>query len=361
MAEPESGSIRVRTVQRKSAASGRVEYSDPVILHDSSKSQIVFISFYVQRSDGTDLAIKIQTYAKRPLLGNQLVLLEDKSVSMPEPAARTLLRALRDHLAVAEEPSAGNFILIRVTEGTAQIGEHDPAAVAAALTKVLAQEDIVKHLRDAELSDELLKAFRGAIRLKEMQSAVAQLRQHLDSSETREDVYQRWCQEHSWAFGNAYVMRDAVRNISTGDRIDLLLPAVISGYRDIVELKRPDMDVLQFDAAHRNYYFSSDVSRAIGQCHRYLDVLHEEARQGLRDYPEIVAYHPRATIVIGRSVEWPREQLEALHGLNRRLSGVTVMTYDQLLAQGERLVHVLSEHTERSAVEVPLDEDDVTF
>ena len=133
-----------------------------------------------------------------------------------------------------------------------------------------------------------------------------------------------------------------MREISTGDTLDILLPTVIAGYRDIVELKRPDMHVLYYDERHKNYYFSADVSKAIGQCHRYLDVLHEIAAKGLRDNPEIVAYHPRAIIVIGRSVGWEEAKLKALHGLNRRFSGITVMTYDHLLAQGERLVEMLS-------------------
>lgn len=120
------------------------------------------------------------------------------------------------------------------------------------------------------------------------------------------------------------------------------MPTVISGYRDIVELKRPDVPVLLYDTAHRNFYLSADVSKAIGQCHRYLDVLQEVAAVGLRDHPEVVAYHPRAIIVVGRSAGWSAEKLRALHGLNSRLSGVTVMTYDQLLAQGERLVEILS-------------------
>lgn len=213
-----------------------------------------------------------------------------------------------------------------MAEGTAQLGEHDPAAVAAALTRVLSQNEIVRHLGETELSVALIRAFRGAIRLKEMRAAVAQLRQHLEAGEANEEIYQKWCEAHSWAFGNAYVMRDSVRDISTGDRLDLLLPTVITGYRDIVELKRPDMDVLRYDATHRNYYFSSDVSKAIGQCHRYLDVLHEVAAKGLRDHPEVVAYHPRAIIVIGRSCDWQPNQLHALHGLNGRLSGVTVVT-----------------------------------
>jgi hypothetical protein len=73
-----------------------------------------------------------------------------------------------------------------------------------------------------------------------------------------------------------------------------------------------------------------------------LDVLHEVAANGLRDHPDIVAYHPRAIIVLGRSHTWAQDQRRALQGLNSRLNGITVMTYDQLLAQGERLVEVLS-------------------
>jgi hypothetical protein len=221
------------------------------------------------------------------------------------------------------------------------LGSHDPTKVAQALTKVLSQPEILKHLDKTELSSSLLDAMRGAIRLTEMRTAVAALRQSLLDGECGEPVYQTWCENHSWAFGNAYVVRDEVRNISTGDKLDLLLPTVIAGYRDIIELKRPDMPVLLFDEAHRNYYFASEVSKAIGQCHRYLDILHEEAANGLRDHPEIVACHPRAIIVIGRSSDWDEVKLKALHGLNRRLSGIMVMTYDQLLSQGERLVEML--------------------
>jgi len=43
------------------------------------------------------------------------------------------------------------------------------------------------------------------------------------------------------------VTHDSVREISTGDALDLVLLTVIAGYRDIVELKRPDMPVLYYD------------------------------------------------------------------------------------------------------------------
>lgn len=193
-----------------------------------------------------------------------------------------------------------------------------------------------------------------------MRSAVAELRSNLGSGEAGEQTYQAWCEKHCWAFGNAYVVRDEVRAISTGDNLDLLLPNVIAGYRDIVELKRPDKEVLLYDTAHKNYYFSADVSRAIGQCHRYLDILHEAAKDGLLDHKEVVAYHPTATIVIGRSNEWSDEQQRALHGLNRRLHGISVMTYDHLPAQGERLLEMMSPSVGDDA-EPAVEEDDIPW
>ena len=137
--------------------------------------------------------------------------------------------------------------------------------------------------------------------------------------------------------------------------------AVLGGFRDLIELKRPDHAVLKWDGAHNNWYFSSDVSKAIGQCHRYLDVLHDAGRFGLQSAPDVIAYHPRATIVIGRSNTWTGDQHHALHGLNCRFSGMSVMTYDHLLAQGERTLEVVSarpvdpESTELDLAREPVD------
>jgi hypothetical protein len=342
--------VEVTPVERRLASSGRVSYASPTVIHETTRTRVVFVPFFVQRSDGTELAIKLVTYKK----GESPVdwfMVEEKSLSLGEEAARNLLRALKQHVAVSAHTDDGDYIAIRVSNGTADVAALDPSVVASAVANILEQQDIAQHLLSKELSDELVSAFRTAIRLQELRSAVAKLREHLDGGVCDESVYQRWCEEHTWAFGNAYVVCDDVRDISTGDRIDLLLPTVIARFRDIVELKRPDMEVLNYDASHKNCYFSQHVSKAIGQCHRYLDVLHEEAAKGLRDHPEIVAYHPRAVIVIGRSHDWDEEKLRALHGLNRRMNGITVMTFDQLLLQGERLLAVLQKTPERTVAE----------
>lgn len=246
--------------------------------------------------------------------------------------------------------------MISVEEGTVQVGELDPSVVAGAIAGPLRENEVVSHLAELDLSAEMVTAFRGAIRLKELRTALASLRHHLDGGVADEQTYQAWCEEHSWAFGNAYVVNDCVRAISRSDKVDLLLPRVLGGFRDLIELKRPDKTVLAYDTAHKNHYFTTEVSKAIGQCHRYLDVLEEDGRHGLRDAREVVAYHPRATIVIGRSANWCDDEHRALHGLNARLAGISVMTDDHLLAQGQRTLDLLSNPPDDAVLVLPPDD-----
>ncbi|QEY31190.1 DUF4263 domain-containing protein [Synechococcus sp. RSCCF101] len=344
----------VENISRREASSGNLSYGDQVVHHECRSSRIVFVPFFIQHSDHQEMTVKIQTYRKgKPPV--EWILREEKSVSLQEAAARRLLPALTSHLQIANRED-GNYIVVRVDEGVADLGEYDPEYLAGALATVLGSKDVVSHIGTCDQSDELVSALKGAIRLREMQSAVMALRGYLEQEENSEATYQRWIEQHPWALGNAYVVSpEDVRAISPHDQLDMMLSNVIAGYRDIAELKRLDMAVLIRDESHRSYYFSSEVSKAIGQCHRYMDVLHSVAEQGMRDHPEIVAYHPRATIVICRSVSWSTEEHKALHGLNSRLSGIRIMTYDHLLAQGERLLSVVS-HSE-AASEQPEQED----
>src|SRR5579863_9854615 len=119
------------TIRTRRAKSGKISYSDPVVLRDSSKRQVVVVPFFIPRTDRTELAIKIVSYLKQPPPISWAVI-EEKSVSLGEEASRKLLSALKTHLKIAEIGEDGSFLLIRVSEGTANLTEHDPAKVAKA-------------------------------------------------------------------------------------------------------------------------------------------------------------------------------------------------------------------------------------
>lgn len=335
-------------IRLRSSPSG-VKYGDPVILKDNSQSRVSFVPFFIQHSDHVELASKVVTWHKGKHGPKQN---DEKSVSLSGVETLALLRALQSHAQLAGDGSAlGDYIVIKVGDGgeNTDLSTHDPKDVAAALMRVLGQSDILEHLKHTELSVELSSALRSAIRIKEVTSAVEQLRQMLNSGIVAEIEYQKWCDNHFWAFGAHKQLTKETRSISASDKVDKLLTDIPSGLADVVELKRPDMDVILYDKAHRNYYFSAEVSKAIGQCHRYLDILHDHAANGLLDHPEIVAYHPRATIIIGRSIEWPEDKTRALHGLNQRLRSIKVMTYDHLVAQSEGILSSLSVGGEASS------------
>ena len=210
--EPGEARETLDTVLRRTAKSGKVSYADPVILHETSRSRVSFIPT-LQSLIRTIPSRRRNCYGTEGAATDGLRCRRQEFSVCRYATARRLLQTLRTHLKVAESDQDGEFIIIRAAEGTANLNAHDPALVARALAKVLSEPEIAKHLEGVELSREFVSAFRGAIRLREMAEAVAALRQHLEAEETDERIYQEWCERHTWAFGNAYVVRDEINNI----------------------------------------------------------------------------------------------------------------------------------------------------
>ncbi len=327
-------------VNKKAAKeNANIEYSKPIVIHNSSKKKTEMLPFFIKHSDAEserDLSIKITDYNKEKILERKVA-----EINLNADATEKLRNGLNEWCTLKKVPDNGNFLLIKLGTGqSVDLSGLNSTDVAKAVISILENDDIVANIDAVDFSDDLAFAFRNSIRIKSLIRAMDDLQTALDSNDS-EQFYQDWCEENGWIFGNQYVIRDSERSISRRDKVDFLATSVISGFRDVIELKKPSFTVLNYDQSHESYYFSADVTKAIGQCHRYLDVLSEEAANGLRDNREIVAYHPRATIIIGRSNDWGDEKHKALHGLNCRLNGISILTYDHLLLQGQRLIDML--------------------
>lgn len=351
-------------VNKKQAKSNdNVEYGEVAVLHRSRQNEITVLPFFIKHSDPTkerDLRIKI---AKNKITSG--ISVQEAEINLNENAILALRDKLNELLALKKIPENGNFLLVKIGDGQqVDLSGLDTSDVAKALISVLENDEIIEHIDAIDFSDNLAFAFRNSIKIKSLIKAMDELEFALTTQDS-EQYYQEWCEQNGWVFGNQYVMRDSERRISRNDNVDLLASSVISGYRDIIELKKPTFSVLNYDSSHDSYYFSAEVSKAIGQCHRYLDVFSEEAVAGLRDNREIVAYHPRATIVVGRSNDWTEEQHKALHGLNRRMNSISILTYDHLLLQGRRLIDILrstqQSQNDRSAFEFDVCDDSLPF
>jgi Domain of unknown function (DUF4263) len=320
-------------IRKQTARSGLVDYAEQVVLHDSREVRIVLVPFFIShKTHPPGLTLKLICQPKR----EANVVGPDKEINLDENASKRLLDEL-PHLAELAGQPTGDYLFVPI-EGEFKIGNVSPDTVANSLLRVLSDPEIARQFAASRFDQTLLSALRSNLRLRGLSAAVAELRGYLSEKIGDEAIYQSWCRRHGWAFGITYQDPDEVRDIAVGDTVDFLLPTLI-GYRDLVELKRPDMPLLMFDEKHRNYYWSRFTASAIGQCTRYLEQLQE---MRLRDHPEIITHHPRATIVIGRSNDWGEQQFKALVSLNAQLIGITVMTFDLLLKQAERLLEIVT-------------------
>jgi len=329
-------------VAKTRASSGKVDYTKPIVIRGGEKATTHFevLPTFVRRSEGEDVCLKL-SYWKKSKGAYRVGFPAEFTLNAPEVLA--LRDVIEKSLGVSGQPS-GQYLLIKLEDVAAtNIQGKDAASIGSALLKLLANPAIGQSLTDLPSAQELLDGVQTALRVRSLASAIAELEEALDGGEVAESYYQAWCERNAWAFGNGYVMRDEVRQIALGDSVDILLKRTTDRFRDIFELKRPDHKVLVYDDSHKSYHWTSDSSRAIGQTHRYLDALHEAAANGLRDHPEVVAYYPYGTIVIGRSNEWTANRQKALHGLNNRLHSIRVITYDHLLEQAKRALAILSE------------------
>jgi hypothetical protein len=316
-------------IERKLAQSGNVSYAEPVVIHETTEKTTKFVPYSVARSAGHEFNAKIECHLRSKLAPT--------SISFNSDDLRKLYAALAQYQAVMTDDSDGTFISFRIKDG--QLSGAEPESLFAGVMALLATPSMIRQI--SERPGSLTDSLRSAMRIAELRSALGELRAYLDNDENREHIYQAWIERHSWVFGAEYLEMDKVRSIAARDNVDVIVARATNGFRELVELKIPGMKVLNYDQKHRNYYFSAEVSEAIGQVARYLEKFAEYAANGLDDFPNVIAFHPVATIVIGRSNEWSRDQHRALHSLNAHLRDIQIITFDYLLRRGERLLEII--------------------
>lgn len=114
----------VDKVVRKTASSGKVDYAPPVILRETSKSRLQAMAWFIPHSDRTEFSLKLEGFTKtkdQPWIEDKA-----KTLTLTEEASRQLFKYLQDHLAVAEQSETGQFILVRISDGQADLKGHDP-------------------------------------------------------------------------------------------------------------------------------------------------------------------------------------------------------------------------------------------
>lgn len=150
-----------------------------------------------------------------------------------------------------------------------------------------------------------------------------------------------WIRSNTWVFGVEYLKFLDARTIGIHSDSDFIVES-LDNYADLIELKKADVRLFNYDNSHGSYYPSSELSKVIGQSIKYLKVM-EDSRLLLQEEDGLDVLKPRIKIVIGRSSQFNTEERKALRLLNDSLHNIEIITYDEIRKRADRFIEHYSE------------------
>lgn len=253
-------------------------------------------------------------------------------------AARTLLGLLQS------DPSVAHMI-----------ADQDTFDLVRELLKLLTKGTSRGELKGilAELEDDSLQSFSTALNLERLQRVADDFERNLGNS--AENDWQRFFKENDWIIpqvmsvpcalyeAQAYVGGKTIDN-HNGSVLDFLYQNKLTKSVVLVEIKTPVTKLLGGRYRARSYSMSDELSGGIAQVLSYRQTLLNEFNQlYVESKGGFEAFSPQCVVVIGNTSELDDSiKVGSFENFRSCLSGVTVLTYDELLAKVRDLIGVLS-------------------
>lgn len=190
-------------------------------------------------------------------------------------------------------------------------------------------------------SGELLKNIAVVARMIQYRKTYEKLGQLVDDPNTSESAIQNLLSKSPWLFGSEYSELIEQRTWTRDDRLDFMLRRTIDDYLEIIEIKTPFQEsLMRYDDSHDSYFPSAKLSAVLGQVIRYIEEI-ERQRDSIVAQDGYDTLKIRARVIIGR--DGNNAHQKALHNLNAHLHRIEIITFDQLLRTGKRVLDVFQE------------------
>jgi hypothetical protein len=196
------------------------------------------------------------------------------------------------------------------------------------------------------------KVAAAALNLARYNEALAELERLIEANAAEGD-FQSLLSKNAWIFGSEYSELHPRRVWVRDQQQDFMLRRAADGYLEIIEIKTPlalDQQLFLLDESHACLYPRSELTRVVAQVMSYLEEVDASRDTIFRRDTERVN-KITARIVIGRNHS--QEQTDMLRRFNSHQERIEVLTFDQLLRIGRRVVDQVQQ------VVRPLQEDEL--
>ena len=305
------------------------EYVEPCELKTGlrSSSRAVFFRNTHQTTGEKIVSLKIARYRK---VNGTFYEKQDKSITLSCGEIDKLIEYIQEYYAPLNT-GMSEFISV----------DKDAAELFAKVRDLgIPDAEVVKKLHESGILTENLSV---AITAAERNRAVSEFEQAI-SSGYPESYWQDWFSRNKWVLGSEYLNILPERDIDVTDIADYLMRA-IDGFRDVVEIKRPDLPFWTRPDSHGNLCPSSQLTAAITQCLNYLYKIELQSNsvEFMERVEDTKTVKPQCMLVYGRSVDWDDNELKSLRILNAAYHQLHIITYDQLLMRAKLLLGIENE------------------
>lgn len=241
-----------------------------------------------------------------------------------------------------------------------------PIYVPGTLAKTL-HPDIIKRLsgQDKEALNRFLPNYvssesvgtvnklKATAQIETLKGLAADLEKEIPANHP-ESWWQTYVKANILLMQQGYIKAIEKMNVAIGDmKFPDFLLVTHDNYLDVLEIKKPNTPILKADESRGNYYFDTEMSKAIIQTENYLNYIGKQQdalRTYLKDHHdiEIRAVRPRGIILAGdsRSLRLSKEQ-DDFRLWSQGIKNVIFLTYDELLTRLQNYISVLEEFSAR--------------
>ena len=153
-----------------------------------------------------------------------------------------------------------------------------------------------------------------------------------------ERSWQSFLREYILLFNTNYTNVIEQGNISLSGKYPDFMLIDVYNYLDIYEIKKPGTILLKEDKDRNNYYWDSEIAKAISQVENYIHTINKNSsafREEIKRTKkiDIRVVKPRGFIIAGTSKQFKKDEVieDNFRLLNRSLKNIEIILYDELL------------------------------
>lgn len=131
----------------------------------------------------------------------------------------------------------------------------------------------------------------------------------------------------------------------------LITLVTFDGFLDILEIKKSSTVLLKEDTSRSNFYWDTEISKAIIQVENYIENVSKNA-ESVRGYIkdeyqiDLKVVRPRGTILAGEyKIFTTQKQKDDFRLLTQANKNINFVTYDELVTRLENYIEVLEKHS----------------